>query len=70
MAYNSKYNGIWPTVNILNANPTGAANNSLGTWSQLNATQALTGIHKTVMVGPTGSAGLPTIVIPGYTGPA
>ena len=70
MAYSAAHAGIWPTVNILNANPTGAANNSLGTWTQLNATQALTGIHKTVMVGPTGSRGLPTMYIPGFTGPA
>ena len=72
MAYSAAHAGIWPTVNILaNTSDVAAAGpNSLGTWTQLNATQALTGIHKTVMVGPTGSRGLPTMYIPGFTGPA
>lgn len=61
-----KLNNI-KTVNILSAD---THPNQHKTHVQVNSSQHVPGVQPQFIAGPTGTVGIPTIVILGYTGPA
>lgn len=63
------------TVNVVSAHPTGTTGiaggkEQLKSHTQVTGAAHIPGTMPTYLLGPTGTPGVPTIVIPGFAGPA
>lgn len=58
------------TVNVLSTGATGTEKNVHKQHNQVQPAAHKPGVEPTYLLGPTGTKGIPTLLIPGFTGPA